>query len=61
MELIICIIGAILFIEGLPYAAFPGAVREVMAKVCQMPDRNLRWIGFSMMALGLFLLYMIRG
>lgn len=54
-DFIWCVIGTVMFIEGLPYAAFPGKVREWLGLILEMPNRSLRGFGIGLMVAGFFL------
>ncbi len=50
----------VLVIEGvMPFLA-PASVRRTMAGVSQLPDGQLRTVGFVSMMLGLGVLYLVR-
>jgi uncharacterized protein YjeT (DUF2065 family) len=57
MSFILCVLGTVMFLEGLPYAASPNSVKSVMQKILEMPDRTLRQIGFCLMIGGLLVAY----
>jgi uncharacterized protein YjeT (DUF2065 family) len=48
-------------LEGLAFAAFPGAMRRAMRDAAETPEQVLRLIGFGCAALGVFLVWAIRG
>ena len=48
-------------IEGLVFAAFPGAAKRAMASVLESPDASLRAIGMGSAVIGLLLLWLVRG
>lgn len=50
----------VLIVEGLMPFLSPGAFRRTMSQVTQMPDRQLRTIGFVSMLAGLGVLYLVR-
>lgn len=54
-------LGLVLVIEGLLYAAFPGAIRRMLTVVEQTPDATLRWSGLAAAALGLGVVWVVRG
>ena len=60
MKLVILLIGLILVIEGLPYFAFPDKMKNWMKMIMEIPDSQLRIIGFFSMCAGLFLVYLSR-
>lgn len=53
----LCVIGLVLVIEGLPYFAFPEKIKSYLMKVQEIPDRTLRILGFLSVAAGLILVY----
>jgi uncharacterized protein YjeT (DUF2065 family) len=55
MEFFLCVIGMVLFLEGLPYVAFPEQMKGWLRQLLEMPAANLRVIGLVMMAAGLLL------
>ena len=61
MKLLLCLLGLVLIVEGLPYFAFPGKMKEWMSMVREIPDSHLRVMGFLAMALGLLIAYFFRG
>ncbi|MBF0528948.1 MAG: DUF2065 domain-containing protein [Deltaproteobacteria bacterium] len=60
MKYILCVIGLVLVIEGLPYAAFPNKIKTWLRQVLETPEPALRTLGFVAMVLGLFLVYLGR-
>ncbi len=58
---LIVAIGLVLVIEGLIYAAFPGGVRQMLRVVEATPDRTLRAGGLAFAALGLVIVWLVRG
>ncbi|NCO58955.1 MAG: DUF2065 domain-containing protein [Deltaproteobacteria bacterium CG_4_8_14_3_um_filter_51_11] len=60
MKTILFLIGLILFVEGLPYFAFPDKMRRATYRLLESPDYRLRTIGFVSMATGLVLAYLFR-
>ncbi len=60
MKLLLCLIGLILIVEGLPYFAFPDKMKKWSAAMHAMPDAHLRVMGFAAMALGLLIAYLFR-
>jgi len=58
MKLLITLIGLVLVLEGLPYAAFPEAMQNWLRQLSVMPTKILRVIGFIAMACGLLLCYL---
>lgn len=60
MELLLSLIGLVLIIEGLPYAAFPEAMQRWLARLQELEPVAIRKIGLVMLGLGLFLCYLAR-
>ncbi|QJE73533.1 DUF2065 domain-containing protein [Aerophototrophica crusticola] len=48
-------------IEGLSYAAAPSAMKSLAAKAAELPEQTLRQMGLVALALGVFLVWLIRG
>lgn len=60
MKLLILLIGMVLILEGLPYAAAPEAMREWLEKLSQMPPAALRMFGFVAMLIGLLICFIVQ-
>jgi uncharacterized protein len=60
MKLLLCLLGLVLMVEGLPYFAFPGKMKKWMSTLREIPDSNLRVMGFVAMTLGLLIAYFFR-
>jgi uncharacterized protein YjeT (DUF2065 family) len=54
-------IGLVLAIEGLIFAAFPGAAKRLAANALETPDGALRVAGVISAVLGVLLVWVIRG
>ena len=54
-------IGLVLVIEGLLFAAFPGAAKRAVAAVLESPDHSLRLVGIVSAAIGVVLIWLVRG
>jgi uncharacterized protein YjeT (DUF2065 family) len=46
-----------MILEGLPYFAFPEKIKAIVLKVIEMPENTLRMFGFTLMLMGLGLVY----
>ena len=57
MKLLLCLLGLVLIVEGLPYFAFPDKMKKWSAAMREMPDSHLRIMGFIAMAAGLLVAY----
>lgn len=60
MKLLLCLIGLVLIVEGVPYFAFPGKMKKWISTLQAIPDSNLRAMGFVAMALGLLIAYFFK-
>jgi uncharacterized protein YjeT (DUF2065 family) len=60
MRLLFCLLGLVLIVEGLPYLAFPDKMKRWLSQIQQVPDAQLRIIGFIAMCCGLLLTYIFR-
>ncbi|MDZ7642243.1 MAG: DUF2065 domain-containing protein [Desulfurivibrio sp.] len=58
MELLITLIGLILIVEGLPYAAFPESMQRWLEQIRQLDPELLRKFGLFCLGFGLFLCYL---
>ena len=58
MEYFLCVIGMVMIVEGLPYFASPSKMKDWIGKLLEMPDTTLRGMGFALMIIGLFLVYL---
>jgi uncharacterized protein YjeT (DUF2065 family) len=54
-------IGLVLALEGLLFAAFPGAAKQAMANVLETPDALLRLVGIVSAAIGILVIWLVRG
>jgi uncharacterized protein YjeT (DUF2065 family) len=54
-------IGLVLALEGLLFAAFPGAAKQAMANVLETPDAILRGVGIASALIGIVMIWLIRG
>jgi uncharacterized protein YjeT (DUF2065 family) len=57
MKYFLSVIGMVFIVEGLPYFAFPEAIRTYLRKLAEIPDSTLRIMGFAAVASGLLLVY----
>jgi len=60
MKYFLCVIGMVMIIEGVPYFAFPEKMKAWIYKVLEIPEGTLRRFGFSLMLIGLLLVYVGR-
>ena len=54
-------LGLVFVIEGIIFAASPGAAKRAMAHVLDTPDGPLRIIGIGSAILGVILVWLMRG
>jgi len=54
-------LGLVFVLEGLVFAAFPGAARRAMASVMEAPDGILRIVGIVSAVVGVLVVWLMRG
>jgi len=54
-------LGLVFAIEGLVFAAFPGAAKRAMESVLATPDGSLRMVGLVSAVAGVVLIWFVRG
>lgn len=54
-------LGLVLILEGIPYFVAPDRMRRWVVAITELPDAMLRRTGLVLMALGLWVVYMVRG
>lgn len=57
MKFFLCVIGMVMVVEGLPYFASPGKMKEMVMMLAQLPDDTLRRFGGVLMLIGLGIVY----
>lgn len=60
MDYFLCVVGMVLFLEGLPYVAFPSKMKRWLRSILDTPSSALRSLGFVLMVAGLCLVYIGR-
>lgn len=60
MKLLFCLLGLVFIVEGLPYLAFPDKMKKWLGQIQQVPDNQLRIVGFLAICFGLLLTYVFR-
>lgn len=60
MNYFLCVLGMVLIVEGLPYFAFPGRMKDWIAWIAATSEKHLRQVGLALMAVGLWLVYLGR-
>jgi len=53
--------GLVLVIEGLLWALAPGFGKRLLEAASQMPEQNLRTVGALAVAVGVFIVWLVRG
>jgi uncharacterized protein YjeT (DUF2065 family) len=54
-------LGLVFAIEGLVFAALPGAAKRAMASMLDTPELILRVVGVVSAAIGILLIWLVRG
>jgi len=54
-------LGLVLVLEGLLYGGLPGLVKRMAADIIHIPESVMRVVGLSVMALGVFIVWLVRG
>ena len=54
-------LGLVLALEGLLFAAVPGAAKRAIASVLETPESTLRIVGLVSAVFGVFVVWMVRG
>ena len=60
MKLLLCLLGLVLFVEGLPYFVSPNKMKKWMLIIQEIPNSHLRVMGLLAMALGLLITYFFK-
>ncbi len=60
MKLLFCLLGLVLFVEGIPYVISPNKMKKWMSTIQEVPDPHLRGMGFVAMVLGLLITYFFK-
>jgi len=53
-------LGLVFAIEGLLFAAFPGAAKRAMTSVLETPETALRYVGLVSALVGVALIWLVR-
>ncbi len=54
-------VGLLFVFEGLIYGGAPGMAKRMAVEVLQLPASTLRTVGFVCMALGVVIVWLVRG
>jgi len=57
MKFFFCVVGMVMIVEGLPYFAFPGKMKEMVQRMMGLEDEKLRKFGIVLMLAGLGIIY----
>ena len=60
MRLLLCLVGLVLILEGIPYFAFPDKMKKWMRTIQDLSDSKLRIMGFMAMCVGLIIAYLFK-
>jgi uncharacterized protein YjeT (DUF2065 family) len=60
MTFLIAAFGLLLAIEGLTFAAFPGAVKRAAAAIVEAPEGTLRMVGLFAGIMGVVIVWLVR-
>ncbi len=61
MSELISAVGLVLVIEGVVWAAFPGAAMRLLQAASKLPEQTVRTFGLSVLAVGVLLVWLVRG
>ncbi len=60
MKILLLLIGMILVLEGLPYAASPERMQQWLRQLVELPARQLRVLGLIAMMVGFFICFLVQ-
>lgn len=61
MAFFLAALGLLLAIEGLTFAAFPGAAKRAAALIAEAPESALRAVGIGAAIAGVVIVWLVRG
>ena len=61
MQDFLAAIGLVLVVEGLVYGGFPGLAKRLAGEVLSMPENALRIVGLAAIAVGVGIVWLVRG
>lgn len=61
MSNLIVALGLVLVIEGMLWALAPGLGRKLLQAAAETPESNMRLVGAAAVALGVFVIWLVRG
>ncbi len=60
MKLLLLVLGMVMILEGLPYAAAPDKMREWLVKIAEVEPATLRILGLASLIAGLLLCWLVQ-
>ncbi len=60
MKTLLCLLGMVLIVEGIPYFAFPDKMKKWMSLIQETSDGQLRVMGLAAMGIGLIVVYFFK-
>ena len=60
MKLFFLVLGMVMILEGLPYAAAPEKMREWLLKLSEVPSSVLRVVGLSSLSIGFLVCWLVQ-
>jgi hypothetical protein len=60
MDYFLSVLGLVLIVEGLPYFVVPEKMKEVLAKIPQVPAATLRIFGVTAIMAGMLILFIAK-
>lgn len=61
MQDFLAAIGLVLVVEGLVYGGFPGLAKKLAGEVLAMTEGALRFVGLAAIAIGVGIVWLVRG
>ena len=60
MKILFLLVGMVMILEGIPYVAFPDAMRDWLRTISEMKPEHLRILGLVSMAAGLCVCWFVQ-
>jgi uncharacterized protein YjeT (DUF2065 family) len=61
MRDLIVALGLVLALEGMLYAAAPGAMKRMIESLLDLPESRIRWVGLVTAVIGVGIVWLARG
>ena len=61
MRDLIVALGLVLALEGMLYAAAPGAMKRMIESILDLPESRIRWVGLITAVVGVGIVWFARG